>query len=370
MSEATSFQPDWVSPPGETIKDILTERALNISDFSEMMGFSQKSAKDLLHGKLKIDNDVANSLETIFGASKEFWINRERNYRLGLERYAVVIDEQKGWLKKLPTRDMVKYRWISPSSKWKDKYRQCLDFFGVYSVDEWYKINNDKLLMTAFRTSSSFDHIQESVITWLRQGERLSSSSNFAEWNPEKFKRDLINARALTVEKDPNVFIPKLQALFAKSGVSIVVSPTPSGCRASGATCFTSDGYAMMMLSFRYLSDDHFWFTVFHEAGHLLLHGDKALFLEGLEESCSVSDFEEEANSFSGDLLVPKSYQKELRELSLKNWRQIPRFAKKIGIAPGIVVGQLQHLGIVGHSQLNRFKVRYKWANDEKNTIV
>jgi HTH-type transcriptional regulator / antitoxin HigA len=38
------------------------------------------------------------------------------------------------------------------------------------------------------------------------------------------------------------------------------------------------------MLSFRYKTNDHFWFSLFHELAHLLLHGKKSLFLEGCAE--------------------------------------------------------------------------------------
>jgi Zn-dependent peptidase ImmA (M78 family) len=115
------------------------------------------------------------------------------------------------------------------------------------------------------------------------------------------------------------------------------------------------------MLSFRYLSDDHFWFSFFHEAGHLTLHNNKSIFLEG-GDFCTGSE-EDEANQFASQQLVPDEYQEEMRNLPV-NMRAVVRFARKIGISPGIVVGQLQHLGIFTRRQLNDLKVKFKWAED------
>jgi Zn-dependent peptidase ImmA (M78 family) len=105
------------------------------------------------------------------------------------------------------------------------------------------------------------------------------------------------------------------------------------------------------------LSDDHFWFTFFHEAGHLLLHGENGFFLEGIESSTTA---EEEANEFAAQILIPPEFQDELAQLRAKIY-EVSRFARRLGVSPGIVVGQLQHLRKIRHNQLNGLKRRYTW---------
>jgi HTH-type transcriptional regulator/antitoxin HigA len=141
----------------------------------------------------------------------------------------------------------------------------------------------------------------------------------------------------------------------------VVIVRAPTGCRASGATRFVSASKALLLLSFRYLSDDHFWFTFFHEAGHLLLHGEKALFLEGAEMSATKE--EEEANEFAARVLIPPEFHTALLDLSV-NGREVIRFAKFTGVSPGIIVGQLQHHGRVKRNQLNSLKRWFKWGSD------
>jgi Zn-dependent peptidase ImmA (M78 family) len=162
----------------------------------------------------------------------------------------------------------------------------------------------------------------------------------------------------LTKAKDPAYFIPRLRAICAEAGVAVAFVRAPSGCRASGATRFLTGAKAMIVLSFRYMSDDQFWFTFFHEAGHLLLHSDKSTFVDG--ESADQTDKELEANTFSASMLIPQSRQDALMDLRSRPLEVI-RFALSIGVSPGIVVGQMQHLGLISSRQLNRLKRRYTW---------
>ena len=143
--------------------------------------------------------------------------------------------------------------------------------------------------------------------------------------------------------------------------MAVVIVPAPTGCRASGATIFVQPDKALLIQSSRYLSDDHFWFSFFHEVGHLILHGNGNVFLDGVNED--ISKEEEEANNFAMSLLIPIENQKELRSLSAYKWENIIRFAEKIGIAPGIIVGQLQKFGIIKYNQLNNLKRKYKWKS-------
>ena len=123
---------------------------------------------------------------------------------------------------------------------------------------------------------------------------------------------------------------------------------------------FVSEKKALILLSFRHLSDDHFWFSFFHECGHLLLHPHNMVIVEG--ESPEDDEMEKEANQFSEDVLIPAPWKQLLQELK-PNREAIVRFAVRAGVSPGIVVGQLQHRGRIGHNFLNYLKRRYVWVS-------
>jgi len=357
MNEITSFLPDWVSPPGETINDILNERGQSIAEFAKGMDNSIGYARQLLNGYVQITDIVANNLAALFGVSAGFWLKRESQFRDGLARLA----KNEEWLKELPVSDLVKFKWIRNPTETPDKIAACLDFFGVPTVADWREKYSGSARLAAFKTSESFDSAEASVLTWLRKGEIDASAMKCSSWSPERMRAALPAIRSLTREKDPAVFIPALQKKCAECGVAVVIARAPTGCRASGATRFISEHKALLMLSFRHLSDDHFWFTFFHEVGHLLLHSKTALHLEG-GDLCSGKE-EQEANEFASDTLISAEDQLTMKTLPVDG-RAVMRFARHVGVSAGIVVGQLQHLGIFTHKQLNNLKIRYRWVED------
>jgi plasmid maintenance system antidote protein VapI len=359
------FSPSWVSPPGETIDDLLKERGITAAELAIQLGMGDSEIDALSAGRKELDLSVANKLEAVFGGSAEFWVAREQQYRQGLRQLPPRITDSgtsvDDWLSDLPIKDMVRFGWIPATATRVETERVCLDFFGLPSVDAWHEAYRQVQEAAAFRTSPSFESQPGAVAAWLRQGELVAQDIACRPWDSERFRTELTNIRALTRLKEPQAFIPELANTCADCGVAAVVVRAPLGCRASGATRFLSAERALLLLSFRYLSDDHFWFTFFHEAAHLLLHGKDRLFLEGA--STVSSEQEHEANRFAADLLIPPECRSELMALGPDS-RDVLRFARQIGVSPGIVVGQLQHLGIVKRSQLNSLKRRFHWAND------
>lgn len=358
----TNFQPNWASAPGVTISRILRERSVSVDEFTKQMECSDQHVADLLKGQRAIDKKIANQLVLVLGASIDFWIKRERIYRESLERLLIEEQEKIGiqWLKEIPIADMKKFGWVDVSKNLQDRLRKCLEYFGVSSVNEWQIKYGDPVNLAAFRTTSAFEPNIGAVSAWIRRGEILSQEIDCKSWDAALFKENLFKIKELTREKNPEIFLPKLRKLCSDCGVALVIVRTPSGCMASGATKFLSPHKALMLLSFRYLSDDQFWFTFFHEAGHLLLHGKRAFFIEEKGKNKNTIQEEIEANQFAGDILINGRYKDELKNLSLDKW-SIVKFSKKVGVSPGIVIGQLQYYGYIDFNRLNSFKRRYNW---------
>ena len=362
----TSFKPDWMSAPGATIIDMLEQRSLSSEEFAKLLGYSHERTDKLLSGKVAITKDVAILLAKTIGGSEHFWMSREEKYRGGVARLQSAGDvaAAKAWLDELPLKDMVKFGWISFQTSIEKRAETCLRFFDVPNVVEWRNRYSNVLSAVAFRTSPTMESEPGAVLAWLRYGEMKSEEANCKPWDARGFERELITIRRLTRKKDPRVFIPELRKLCAEHGVALVIARAPAGCRASGATRFVNPQKAMLLLSFRYLSDDQFWFTFFHEAGHLLLHSHTALFLE--DGSDVTMKEEHEANLFAQNILIPPKSRLELSELSPAQ-RDIMKFSIKIGVSRGIVVGQLQHMKRVQPGHLNWLKHRFKWGQLENN---
>ena len=332
------------------------------------MGISLEDTTDLLQGRSTVTLTLARRLTRTLGASVEYWMARDYQYRRDSRR---LHEEEEAWLRELPLADMIKFGWLSPPPLPSEELASCLRFFRVSSVLEWKETYRSLQEFAAFRSSASFDSSHESISAWLRQGEIEAERIQCGPWHSARFSECLTELRSLTRQKNPHKFIPALQAACSENGVAVVVVRAPSGCRASGAIRFVTNEKAILQLSFRHLTDDQFWFTFFHEAGHLILHGQRHFFTSTLEGQrpwmlegigVPVSDEEQEANRFAAHSLVPQEFQRELFTVPL-NALAVVRFAHRVGVSPGVVVGQLQHHGRIGFDQLNRLKRRFTWED-------
>ena len=166
--------------------------------------------------------------------------------------------------------------------------------------------------------------------------------------------------RQLTNEEKPFIFIRELTQICSHNGVAVVFVPPLKRTGVFGATRWIGDK-AVIMLSLRYKTNDHLWFTFFHEAGHIVKHGKSDIFIDIKDQD--ENGKEEEANSFAQNQLIPQIEFRQFIGSGVYSREKIIEFSRKIGIAPGIVVGRLQREDRVQwNSTLNKLKVHYKWA--------
>lgn len=237
---------------------------------------------------------------------------------------------------------------------------ELLDFFAVSTVEQWKDEHVSRLERIKFRTSSTFENGTAATTAWLRRGELVAQEMTCKNWNPQGFRKSLAALKSLSMEPSPRVFLPRLQSECAKYGVAAVVERCPIGCAASGATLRLDSGRPLLLLSARFLSDDHFWFSFFHEAAHLILH-DAELRIEG-EGLSGTSIQEAEANQFAQKILIEPQGETALEALPINKFA-IARFARKCGVSPGIIVGQLQNRKRLSPGRFGAFKTRYAAAD-------
>lgn len=360
MVDHSTFSPDWVSSPGDTIEDLLEERDWTKTELARRLGVTKKHLNELLRGRATLSADMAARLAMVLGSTEEFWLRREAQYRAGLQRQARLdaLRSEAGWLQELPKAWMIKQGWIQQRSHRGAQVEELLRFFGVADVPAWRHTYGEPLV--AFRASSRVKMKAGSVAAWLCRAESEAAAIQTAPYARERFKQLLPELRRLTNEADPDVFVPSLQSSCAACGVSVVFVPAPPGAPVFGATRWLRPDKAMLALSLRYKANDHLWFTFFHEACHVLRHAKRKLFVEGV--AGLDRELEEEADRFAADVLVPPS---EVAVLStLRTREEVLGMAEELGVAPGILVGRMQHEGWIQWSELNELKVRYRWSEE------
>lgn len=356
MGNSGPFLPLWASPPGRTIRARLNELGYDVPAFADHLGTSVQVASGLLNGREMITVDIARRLSRVVGASAEFWVNRDCQYRDDLLRV-----ETDRWLDDLPAREMARLGWISPQPDWASRAEECLSFFGVKDVVEWRHMYEPMVAASRMRISPAVPARRPAVAAWLRKATVEAAATATGSWNAALLRDSLDEVKALTWSKDPGAFLPKLRSLLASAGVTVVVLRALPGCPVSGAARFLSSDRAMIVVSGRFLADDQFWFTVMHEIAHLLLHGpDQAILDDPYSTDRIDSSEEREANEFAADTLFPADIRAQAAAARLTH-RSIITLARAAGVAPGIVVGQLQHAGLIGQDQLNSLKRRFQW---------
>ena len=230
---------------------------------------------------------------------------------------------------------------------------RTLRFFGVASVDAWHEGWSKPQF--AFRKSPTAAGHDGALASWLRLAELTAQDIECQPYDAKRFGSAVRSIRELTVTK-PSIFVERMVALCREAGVAIALVPEIKGASINGAAKWLTASKAMIALNLRGKANDKFWFTFFHEASHILSDSKVELFID----VDYVDDPREHAaNEFARTLLIPTKYEAELPKL--KTTAAVTAFAKRINVAPGIVVGRLQREKIVPYSHLNGLKVRLEW---------
>ena len=359
--KALTFTPDYAVPPGETLLETLQTLGMSQAELANRTGRPLKTINEIIKGKAAITPETALQLERVLGVPARFWNNLERNYRDALAR----IKEQKRlpagqvWLKKIPVRALVKAGVVPDLPDKKALLVEVLNFFGVGSPAAWGRLWTTQ--QAAYRKSPAFRSTPGAVAAWLRMGELGAQKIQCAPFDRARFRATLARIRELTM-KPPDTFQPLLIQLCADAGVAVVFVSELPGTHVSGATRWLTPKKALIQLSLRYKTDDHLWFTIFHEAGHILLHGKRRVFLE---DSRTTNALEKEANAFAANTLIPSAALREFQRRRDTSKAAIRRLAEGLGISPGIAVGRLQHEGMLPYSHCNDLKRRFELVERE-----
>lgn len=336
-----------LSPPGDTLQEHIDFIGMSQSELAERMGRPKEKINDIVKGREPITTATAFQLEKVLDIPASFWLNREKTYRQELYelQQQACIEKEMEWLNKFPVNNMRKLGWLPDT---KEKYilvDSLLKFFSVASPAEWERIYTDKEVSVAFRISLARTQNPHAVSAWLRKGEIQATEIALAEFDKNKFKNTLAEIKELAFLV-PNDYIQQLQNICAKCGVAVVFTPNLPQAPISGATRWFHHK-PIIQLAGRYKTNDHFWFTFFHESAHIILHGKKDVFLENVKGTEIDQEKEKEANAFAENILLTESQLQEIKNTSPLTEDLIHQFARKFRTPAGVIIGRLQHLGVM-----------------------
>jgi HTH-type transcriptional regulator / antitoxin HigA len=354
----SAWTPDWSVAPGDLLVEALEERGMTQAELARRIGRPLKTISEIANGKASITPDTAIQLERALGISASFWNGLETRYReaVAYERARRSLEAEVGWLSNFPMNELVSRGLIPAGLQASDRLGSLLSFFGVANPAAW-QVNWDRSA-GSYRLAKAYKSDEYALAAWLRWGEKEAERVRAGVFDAARFEAVLREARGLSRLTVLAMATERLRDLAAEAGVVVLVIPELPGARVSGAARWLRNDRALIQLSLRYLSDDQFWFSLFHEAGHLLRGKGKVDYIEDLDSTDDNGD-EETADSYARNLLLPPgSYELFVaaRDFSAN---AVQAYAEIEGLSAGIVVGRLQRDQFVPSSRLNHLKRRY-----------
>ena len=355
------FQPDYAVSPGWVLAERLEVNDISQAEFARRCGRSPKLISEIIAGKAPVEAETALQFEKVLGVDAGIWLGLEKDYRLHQVREAEAREAEASadWARGFPVNELVKRGVIRKAKSDGKKVTELLSFFGVASIEVWK--TRYEAVAVSFRHSPSFSSDEFALAAWLRLAEIEAETQTIEEYDRSSFIEALKSIRQLTRAKMPQALVEARQ-LFSEAGVALVwVNPLPK-TPLSGAARWLSPRKPLIALSGRHGSDDQIWFSLFHEAAHILLHSKKSVYVDADKNGDNGDEAEAEANKWAANFLIPQpAWQRFLAADAYRSEEAIRSFAAEQGIAPGIVVGRLQHEErLKWGSRLNRLKAKVR----------
>lgn len=336
-------------PPGATIKEQLEVKGMSQKEFAARMGLSEKHVSRLINGEVLLTQDVAIRLEMVLGLSAGFWNKLEAIYRENITRAERENAEEgeKEIARQIPYFQMAKLGWVPEEKAIEAKVVNLRKFFEVSSLSS---IGNEQITRVACRRLSVTDKGDLAVLAWIQQARRVSRNQETPKYNHSRLLSVIPDVRKST-DTPASEFCPRIRELLGECGVALVFLPHLEGSYLHGAT-FNAGNRVVIGMTVRGKYSDKFWFSLFHELGHLALgHLDKK---NGTDEEDELA-----ADRWGSDTLIPPDHFHSFAERKFFTGDSVNDFAYEEGIAPGIVVGRLQHEGLIPYNKLNSLKKKY-----------
>jgi addiction module HigA family antidote len=361
---AVAYSPDYAIPPGASILEFIKEMGMTQADLARRMGRPPEQVNRLIKGHVSLEPDTALQLERTLGIKASFWLNLDAAYQEHKARGRLMArySEWAEWARPFPLQHMAKQGYVSSSEPSAQTVKELLDYFGVVSPDQYRAVQEEWPI--ACRQARAFQRDEHAVSVWLRYGQRQAAEAakkKFPAYNASAFKQALAEARTLTNQPFGKA-MAQVRDLFRQAGVIFLFVEELPEIRLNGVVHWHG-GRPIIQMTIRGKRADGIWFSLFHEAGHVLLHEENEVFLEG---SGDRARFEAEADNFASDLLIPPKEAARIPDLSA-SLDEIKELAIKIGIAPGIVAGRILHdepdekKRKDGYRKFNPFRVPVEW---------
>ena len=354
MSNYIEFKDKIAFHPGYYIKELVEESGLTQEDFAKSLDTTPKNLSVLINGEQALSTEMAIKLSRMLGTSVAYWQNLQNKYD-SLEAEFKLQEEHE---RERNVFNLIDYRYFRDNFGLPELKRQVDKqiehvrlFLGVSTLTVFSKPD----MAVSFRSTKVC--MDENQVVKANIMVRLATLFALEEKAPKFDKKKFESAvrYALTLTTNHEDFYLILRKKFFEAGVILVILPNMSGSNINGATKKIGSS-RLLMVNDRRLYSDTFWFTLLHEAGHIM-EDDYGISFE--KES---GDREKKADKYAEDQLIPRVEYETFVDKDCFDIKHIIEFANRINRDPGIVLGRLQKDNLVRYddSKVKVLKHKYK----------
>jgi HTH-type transcriptional regulator/antitoxin HigA len=352
---AGTYLPDIAIHPGETLKETIESYGMSQKELADRIDVSEKHISQIINGKASIRLNIANKLEKVFGVSSDFWLNFQRKFD-EIEAKLKTEERIKNDLRVISNynsaySELVKYDYVPKTRIKIEKVEHLQNFFGLVSLQNMDQIYYNTISGIRCRRSEINPDIY-TTLAWLRIGEIQLKEADLPEYNENRLIESIEKFKNMTI-RNGNDILKDLRKLCSEAGVLFVYAPYFTKTYLNGVVKWKGKN-PIIQMSDRGKYSDIFWFTFFHEIGHVLLHGKKGTYLE-YENINNKNKEEYEADQFAQDSLIPRRLYSLFKRSKITR-SSIESFAKEIGIDKGIVAGRIANDGLIQYSKISNLR--------------
>lgn len=350
--------PAEVFPPGEFLREELEAREWSQQELADILDRPPRLISELIAGKRAITPETAKGLTEAFGTSPDYWMNLESQYQLS--KVTVPNDNvaRKARLyTQFPVREMVRRGWVRASESVEVLEQRFCEFFSIPNVDV-----APQLCHNAKKTDANAD-TSPLQLAWLFRVRSIASQQVVPTYSKAKLVATLEKLQALLIAPEEARHAPRL---LAEAGVRLVFVESLAGSKMDGACFWLDDDKPVIGMTLRFDRIDNFWFVLRHEIEHVLQEDGKAdkqaIVDTDLGDSKEgLPECELRANAAGANFCVPTAELDDFiaRVQPYFSEERVLRFAQRIQVHPGLVVGQLQRR-LERHDFLRKHQVKVR----------
>ena len=381
---SNSLIPARVISPGRILQRELDARGWTQKDLAEITKRPPQTINEIIKGTKQITPETARELSAALGTTAKFWTNLETNYRLNLakkKQKESEIERRSRLYTLAPISELIKRQWIKSTKSLDELEQSVCQFLGIKSPQEipQLSVNFRKGASPGFDSGacvvrhsqhgSGISSLTESIssrqvlepeynakIAWCKRVEQVVSKQTLKEFKLDKLREAIPDLLRYAQKEEDIAHIPQM---LNDLGVHFAIVPHLNKTYLDGAV-FYLENHPVVALTLRHNRIDCFWFSLMHELAHIVA-GHRGVYLDNLDE-LEQNSKEEEANKLARNWLIDEQAWNSFIVQTQPRFskRAIIDFAQAQNRHPGIILGRLQHEGLVPYQNLRMLLTKVK----------